>query len=71
MDIHIATEESYKNGYRKGCEDTRKEIEANRKRGKWIVKKGICFCPLCQTCGSPQWKVCPVCETKMEGMIEC
>ena len=28
MDIHIATEESYKNGYRKGCEDTRRKLEA-------------------------------------------
>jgi len=67
LDIYIAMEESYKKGYVKGCEDTRKELEAQRKRGKWIVKKDICFCPLCQTCGSPQWKVCPVCETKMEG----
>lgn len=70
MDIYIAMEESYKNGYVKGFEDGKKEIEANRKRGKWIVKKDICFCPMCQTCGSPQWKVCPVCETKMEGYLE-
>jgi hypothetical protein len=23
-------------------------------------------CSECRVCGSPQWKVCPVCETKME-----
>lgn len=71
MDIYIAMEESYKNGYIKGCEDTRKELEANQKRGVWIVKTDICFCENCKTCGSPWWKVCPVCETKMEGVVEC
>lgn len=24
-------------------------------------------CSECQTLGSPQWKRCPVCETKMDG----
>jgi hypothetical protein len=64
-------EESYKKGYRKGCEDTKKQMEANRKRGKWVMKNDICFCPQCLVCGSPQWKVCPVCEIKMEGVVEC
>lgn len=37
LDIYIAMEESYKNGYRKGCEDTKKEIEAKQKRGRWLI----------------------------------
>ena len=28
MDIYIAMEESYKNGYAKGCDDTRRKLEA-------------------------------------------
>ena len=34
--------------------------------GHWITKNGCTFCSECMTCGSPQWKVCPVCETKMD-----
>lgn len=71
MDIYTATEEAYKNGYRQGCEDTRMEFEAKQKRGKWIVKNYVCFCPNCLVNGSPRWKVCPVCEMKMEGVEEC
>lgn len=71
MDNYTAMEESYKNGYLKGCEDTKKEMEMAQRKGQWIQKKGICFCPSCLTCGSPEWKVCPVCETKMEGVIKC
>lgn len=96
MDIHTAMEESYKNGYAKGCDDTRRELEAElaftrkfihdhglefalasawekagnppmmQQRGHWIQKNGVIFCSECMTCGSPHWKVCPVCETKME-----
>ena len=36
------------------------------KVGHWITKNGCTFCSECMTCGSPQWKVCPVCETKMD-----
>jgi hypothetical protein len=71
MDIYIAMEESYKNGYQKGFSDAKKEVELLQRKGQWILKKGICFCPNCLTCGSPAWKVCPVCETKMEGVLEC
>ena len=43
--------------------------------GRWIIRsngKGDhatnwAECSECHTCGSPQWKVCPVCETKMDG----
>lgn len=74
MDIYIAMEESYKNGYRKGCEDTKKEIEAKQKRGRWLIHsngKGDhannwAECSECRVCGSPQWKRCPVCEAKMD-----
>lgn len=71
MDIYIAMEESYKNGYQKGFADAKKEMEQMQRKGLWLRKKDICFCPSCLTCGSPAWKVCPVCETKMEGVFEC
>lgn len=68
MDIHTAMEESYKNGYKKGYEDGSK----TRKRGIWIahIKYGVGWyeCSECHVCGSPQWKCCPVCETKMESI---
>lgn len=43
--------------------------------GRWIIRsngKGDhatnwAECSECHTCGSPQWTVCPVCETKMDG----
>lgn len=71
LDIYIAMEESYKNGYMKGFADAKKEMEMMQRKGQWIMKNDICFCPNCLTCGSPAWKVCPVCETKMEGVEEC
>lgn len=45
------------------------------KRGRWIIHSSgggehatnWAECSECRVCGSPQWKVCPVCETKMEG----
>ena len=104
MDIYIAMEESYKNGYVKGSEDMERklgaELEFTRKfihdqglefelaaawekaghpamiqrRGRWIIHssgKGDfannwAECSECHVCGSPQWKRCPVCESKME-----
>jgi hypothetical protein len=44
------------------------------KRGHWIIHSNgrgnhatnWAECSECHGCGSPQWKVCPVCETKME-----
>lgn len=70
MDIFTATEESYKNGYLKGVEDTKKEYEAKERHGRWIVKKDSCFCSVCMVSGSPRWKRCPVCEAKMEIVLE-
>lgn len=43
------------------------------KRGRWIIHSSgnganatnWAECSECHVCGSPQWKVCPVCETKM------
>ena len=36
--------------------------------GHWIADKhtGICYCSECLVSGSPHWKICPVCEAKME-----
>ncbi len=44
------------------------------KRGHWIIHSNgrgkdatnWAECSECHVCGSPHWKVCPVCETKME-----
>lgn len=67
MDIHTATEESYKNGYRKGFEDGQKTIPSEHfVVGRWIVKNDSCFCSRCLVSGSPRWRRCPVCEAKME-----
>ena len=66
LDIYIAMEESYKNGYLKGVEDTKREFEMNERKGYWIQKNGVTFCSVCQVCGSIHWKRCPVCEAKME-----
>lgn len=45
------------------------ELDQPQKTGHWIVhtsKDNIwAECSECLTCGSPQWKVCPVCEAKM------
>lgn len=41
------------------------------KKGHWIThgtgKDAWAECSECHVCGSPQWKICPVCETKMDG----
>ena len=67
MDIHTAMEESYKKGYVKGYADGTGD---SGKRGHWIIRNrgynNWAECSECLTCGSPHWKVCPVCETKME-----
>lgn len=36
------------------------------KHGYWIIHSDWAECSECHVCGSPQWKVCPVCETRME-----
>lgn len=53
------------------------EIEPVR-YGRWIRRKfngtAMYFCSECQLLGSPQWKRCPVCETKMKrqkGKVPC
>lgn len=60
MDIHTAMEESYKNGYRKGFEDGCIQFRHGTGENAWAE------CSECHVCGSPAWKVCPVCETRME-----
>lgn len=43
-------------------------------KGHWIIHSSgrgsettnWAECSECHVCGSPQWKVCPVCEAKME-----
>lgn len=71
MNWYDAMEEAYKKGYKKGQEDARKDV----RHGHWIIRssgKGDhannwAECSECLTCGSPSWKVCPVCETVMDG----
>ena len=69
-DQYNIAEMSFKNGYEKGLEESKRE---HTKYGRWIIKsrghgnKAMQWaeCSECLVCGSPQWKVCPVCETKM------
>lgn len=71
MDIHTAIEEAYKKGYKKGFEDGRAQVTVI---GRWIIHSSghgeyannWAECSECHVCGSPQWKVCPVCEARME-----
>lgn len=73
-DQYNIAEMSYKNGYEKGFEDGKNEPV---KHGRWIIhhnghgKKALTWaeCSECRVCGSPQWKVCPVCETKMDPPV--
>lgn len=70
-DQYNIAEMSYQNGYAKGFEDGKNE---SAKRGHWIIHSNgrgkhatnWAECSECRVCGSPNWKVCPVCETKME-----
>ena len=40
-----------------------------QKTGRWIISITsddiLAECSECHVCGSPQWKVCPVCEARM------
>jgi len=46
------------------------ELDKPRKTGRWIIRITsddiLAECSECRVCGNPNWKVCPVCETKME-----
>lgn len=56
------------------------EVPDAVKHGHWIVHCSVggrqslartyVECSECHVCGSPQWKVCPVCEAKMDGGAE-
>lgn len=45
------------------------------KHGHWLIRSSgngeyasnWAECSECHVCGSPHWKVCPVCETRMDG----
>ena len=71
-DQYNISEMAYKNGYEKGYAEGKGD---SGKRGHWIIKSSghgayannWAECSECLTCGSPQWKVCPVCETRMEN----
>lgn len=67
-DQYNISEMAYKNGYAKGLEDAKRD---SGKHGHWIIhSRGLTAwaeCSECHVCGSSQWKVCPVCETRMDG----
>lgn len=54
--------------------DRLKELDQQRETAHWIIhtsKDDIwAECSNCLTCGSPKWKVCPVCERKMVNINE-
>lgn len=60
-----AGEQAYKNGFSDGFEAGRRSVSDGAKHGHWIRKSGKTFCSECMVSGSPEWKVCPVCEAKM------
>ncbi len=72
MQFNYVMEEEYKKGYAKGYEDGKRD---SARHGHWIIHSSghganatnWAECSVCLTCGSPHWKVCPVCETKMDG----
>lgn len=73
-DQYNISEMAYNNGYEKGFADGQREPV---KRGRWIIHHSghgryatnWAECSECCVCGSPQWKVCPVCEAKMEPPV--
>ena len=63
--LHIAVCGKYQatGGHVRNCKNFVEE-----KHGRWIADKktGFCYCSECLVSGSPQWKRCPVCESKMD-----
>lgn len=57
-------------------EQQRKQIEASVpvKRGRWLPQvllgQRVWDCSECKTLGSPHWKCCPVCEARMDGVLD-
>jgi hypothetical protein len=75
-DLYNVAEMAYENGFAKGFTQGYEEGKHKpEKRGRWIIHvsghgaNGITYaeCSECRVCGSPQWKVCPVCEARMEN----
>lgn len=75
-DLYNVAEMAYENGFAKGYEQGYEEGKHKpEKRGRWIIHSSghgrnatnWAECSECRVCGSPQWKVCPVCETRMEN----
>ena len=65
------------NDFKKAIKEMPKGIIADVepvKRGRWVHKillgEQTWFCSECKTIGSPAWKRCPVCETKMDEEVE-
>jgi hypothetical protein len=75
-DQYNIAEMAYENGFAKGFTQGYEEGKHKpEKRGRWIIHSSghgrnatnWAECSECRVCGSPQWKVCPVCETRMEN----
>lgn len=47
------------------------EHHKEERKGRWITQNNgqnnWCECSVCNTVGSPFWKVCPVCTADMRG----
>lgn len=64
MNIHDATEQAYKNGYRQGKQDA-------VKHGRWVFSKSGLYwqCSECNVISLEHTNYCPECGAKMNGEV--
>ena len=74
LHIEVCGRYSATGGHVRECRHFVTDTNVGGKRGHWVIHSSgrgsettnWAECSECRVCGSPQWKVCPVCETKME-----
>ena len=74
MNWYDAMEEAYKHGFEKGYEKGLKDARKDERHGRWLNRgeghAAFVECSFCHVCGNPEWKVCSICDTKMDGERE-